>query len=706
MKAIQLSQWFKLAKLSICLSLTTIATIALVACHGEQSTTASSTTTPSTPASPAPAAPGLGNVGSTGGAGTSPAVSTLSLSAPQYTMVSVAANFSISFPSGITVADAQWNFGDGSALQSGIGPVSYKYFHLGLNTLTVVVTEATGQKTTFTQDITVIPYNESELCVSDIAISVPASGTVGAPISTSVTIPSCLSGAVTAAQWNFGDGTTPLQATSAQHSYGTPDTYKVTLTLSTTTGENFTLTAMTAISAPTGGGTTTTIQQFQPALSVRDVSCLACHANIQATLITDFGYSDPWFMNGYNNPTAFGQTHYTANTWQLIQQIEGQVIVPDTSLPASFVQSQLHAGSTLNPASTVSLLTYLGMTDIENYGGGWYSYFAMPLPSTTSFTNNVKPPAAGLTPIIAKNNIYIGAPTAAEIVAIAASSRVSASSSSPWVQVKGLDAGGLAGLTLVTGVNGQSYISTTGPINCSGRDVVVSGTLLINNGQFYAEHGGCRLYVTGTVFIEGPITYLNSGLTSGLISGLTSGLTSGASGATPDPTSNLQITSATAIMMGVGLNGEALNGDGSIDDSGQTPLAIRLLSDVRSNLLLRSASTAAAYQSYASGILAEGENIGESLLQDASVPGNLPTALSAAKQARASVQFQHLLLNAPLVHSRYMGEVSGVIVAESAMFSLGEFHFSYDPVFATVPILPALPYDIVCTGTPCNPTQP
>lgn len=429
------------------------------------------------------------------------------------------------------------------------------------------------------------------------------------------------------------------------------------------------------------GGTTATIQAFHPALAVRDFSCLACHANIQANVITDFGYGNSWYMGGYASPMDFGGTHYMATTWQTLEQIKGQVLVPSATVQSSFAQAELQSGSTL-PAGALSLMSYLNLTDMTDFGGSWYAYFGEAVPATMAFTNNVQP-GGGLAPVNQQSTVFIGSPTAAEILAIVPAP----GGSGPWIQAKGASGPGLSGLSVATGVNGTSYVTNTGPIQCAGKDVVIDGTLLIENGQFYAGNNGCRLYVTGSVFVEGPITYLDAG-------------------ATADPTENLQITSATSVILGVGLNGSTLNGNGTPDDGGVTPLQVRLLDDVRNNLLLRTAQTSSAYQTYATSILAEGENIGVALLPDASVPGTLPTAPSAAGQQRATIAFQHLLLNAPLIHSRYMGTFEGVIVAESAMFSLGEFQFSYDPVFQSVNVLPALPYDIVCTGSPCNPVAP
>jgi hypothetical protein len=55
-----------------------------------------------------------------------------------------------------------------------------------------------------------------------------------------------------------------------------------------------------------------------------------------------------------------------------------------------------------------------------------------------------------------------------------------------------------------------------------------------------------------------------------------------------------------------------------------------------------------------------------------------------------TIPFSRLLLNAPLVHSRYKGEFKGLVIAEFALFRLGQSAFEFDPVFKPVPVLPVL----------------
>jgi hypothetical protein len=351
----------------------------------------------------------------------------------------------------------------------------------------------------------------------------------------------------------------------------------------------------------------------------------------------------------------------------------------------------------------MDLMAFLENSSIVNYAEGdsgamenWYSYFNWGNPpNTLALVAKVVPgtdPTTGqeYPKVVEEPTVYIGAPTSAEILSIAPN----AGATAPWVQVAGAAGTAVATISGLGAVSGSSsqYITNTGTVQCSGKDVVVNGTLLLNHLNIVAESGGCRLYVTGAVFVEGPITYVSSG-------------------ATADPTQNVQISSAEAIVLGVGLSGSSYqSGDpGELDEpeSGANPLHIRLIDDARGPEF-RSAASPSAYSTWASGVYAEATNIGSTLLVDASDLNGAPaTAMSDAGQQRVSINYEHLLLNAPSIHSRYLGTTSGVIIAEVAEFSLGQFSFAYDSVFSNsqVPILPALPNDVLCavaSGGSCN----
>lgn len=442
-----------------------------------------------------------------------------------------------------------------------------------------------------------------------------------------------------------------------------------------------------------GGGSTTTIRNLKPALAVRGMGCLNCHANIQGNVVSDFGYGNSFYMEQENSKFSqgskiFTQSFYSPFSMQSIEQLSGALIVPQAGVPQSLARS-----------SNQQLTDFLSDSSMPNYfnqnngTGSWYTYFNLgTAPSTLSLDQ-----AVSHSLLTGAQNVYIGAPSVSQILAIAPNPMAVA----PWVQVSANEPGAgssISGLTTASGSSG-SYITNSGTIQCSGLDVVINGTLLLNHATFLAESGGCKLYVTGSVFIEGPIQYDSSA-------------------AKEDPSQNLQISSATSIIMGVGLNGNAYTsgtpGQMNSQDKGPNPLHIRLIDDAR-NPLFRIAQNPSDYSNWANSVYAEANNVGANLIQDASIipailPSGVQTATANSGQIRLSIQFQHLLLNAPVVHSRYLGALSGVIVSELADMALGQFNFSYDSVFsnAQVSILPALGADIVCvtnSGGKCSPVM-
>lgn len=416
-----------------------------------------------------------------------------------------------------------------------------------------------------------------------------------------------------------------------------------------------------------------------------------CHANIQANVISDFGYGSNWYLDSDKSVFSsignnFAEVYYNPVPWQAANTIAGQVIVPNTTVPAGLT-SAVGLGST--SISLEAFMTASNMTDIaaNDAGTNWFTYFGIASsPSLLSPTAFVTPPT-GTAAVVSEDSVYIGAPTAAQISGLMPTGTVGAVSSSGTVTA-------VTGLTVATGSSGP-YVTNSGTVQCAGLDVVVNGTLLLNNLSVNAGSGGCRFYAAGAVFIEGPITYVNSG--------------------TVDLTENLQITSAEAVIMGVGLTGTSYTagtpGKENSPEPGNNPLHTRLLDDAR-NPEIRPATSSSSYTTWATGVYNEAVNIGATLIQDASnLAGAAATGVSSSGQTRVSIDFSHLLLNAPVIHSRYLGTVNGVIIAEIGVFSLGQFMFNYDPVFSSdkVQILPLLKQDILCATsdpTTCNPINP
>jgi hypothetical protein len=336
-------------------------------------------------------------------------------------------------------------------------------------------------------------------------------------------------------------------------------------------------------------------------------------------------------------------------------------------VPAEIVSDMIVGSS-----APMGLSDFLTSPNAINQSGSWNQNWAATIPFDQAVTPGVDANGNANSPTVAVSSIYIGAPTKAQVIALAPNPTQSA----PWVQSAVAGDPAPTGFVTVSGVNGGLYVTNSGPVQCAGKDIVINGTLLLENLSLYAGNGGCRLYVTGSVFVYGPITYLDA---NGI----------------PDSTQNLQITSATSIIMGVGLS-YANYGYGT------SPMHNRLIDDVR-NAKLRMAPDSASYTAWGNGVMAEANNIGASLLKDAGdVSGAAQTASDGNGNPCTAINFSHLLLNAPEIHSRYVGSFSGVIVAEIAIFALGEFSFSFDDVFldTTVPILPTLPVDILCVENP------
>jgi hypothetical protein len=194
----------------------------------------------------------------------------------------------------------------------------------------------------------------------------------------------------------------------------------------------------------------------------------------------------------------------------------------------------------------------------------------------------------------------------------------------------------LVGLQVPTSTN--KYFEIKDTFNCEG-DLFIDGVLLINKARL-TNKSGCRLYVTKTVFIQGDIQFNSQ-----------------------SENRNLQITSSRGIF--VGMSTATING--------------RIFAY---NMVTRQASL-----SKASTIQAKSDDLSNLILKDSQLISN-SVLLDATGFNNRNVTTERLLLNAPHVHSRYTGNFSGAIIAEVALFTLGQFKFEFDPVFERVPVLP------------------
>jgi hypothetical protein len=211
---------------------------------------------------------------------------------------------------------------------------------------------------------------------------------------------------------------------------------------------------------------------------------------------------------------------------------------------------------------------------------------------------------------------------------------------------------------------------------CDG-DLYIDGTLYLKNVVIRTIQG-CRIYVTGPVFSDGPISFENFNAEK-----LGEDLT------------NLQITSARAVFMGIGsTHCETAQEPGYYyNRSIASPPVITNPLNYRTgphyNAVVRNANPALAghYPQTSSDwreelLYIKSEALKISDLQDAS-------CVDGTKNGRG-IAFERLLLNAPNVQSRYTGRFSGSVISEVTLFALSKFDFAFDPVFQKVPVLPKL----------------
>ena len=251
--------------------------------------------------------------------------------------------------------------------------------------------------------------------------------------------------------------------------------------------------------------------------------------------------------------------------------------------------------------------------------------------------------------VVEKNTVYIGAPTIAQL-----ESRFNISSSVTMKYVvNDATSPALNGLSL----SGAGYYTNTGEVTCDG-DLFLRGTVYLNEPVIRTKNG-CRIHATGPIFLQKGPSYVNLG--------------------SPEAANNtnLQLVSASVIVMGVGLSHcETDDTMWFFKNKRTNPLYERLLGiwTVKSHVTRLSPLDPTAE---GTAILAEAGKL--TGYQDAS-----------CYTGGRSVHLERILLNAPMVQSRLTGNVSGVVITEVALFALSKFSYSFDAVFKAVPVLPLL----------------
>lgn len=376
-----------------------------------------------------------------------------------------------------------------------------------------------------------------------------------------------------------------------------------------------------------------TLRGLEPALAVRGMGCISCHAQVTSNILTDFGHGDNYFFSTaprLTNINGFSGSVYGDH----IKSMNSMVLPGDksVSVPRAQIPGHLRDAAGVDPASTTPAAT------LAEY---IRSRFSLSLTAGTKQTR-----------VVEKETLYIGAPTEADIT-----SSFQMRASDRFLYFKDSDtSASYSGLS-----DRGNFFHNMGVLKCEG-DLALRGPLLLDNVVVESKTG-CRLYVIGSVFIYGPITYSNK-----------------------QADSSLQITSTKSISLGLG---SAKRGDAFCSPS--DPHALDPAQHGTSSLTNRYV-TFWTVPGYLIRQSADPVQFGRTVVAEAELIQSKMGVLydATCRPETQAVSYDRLLLNAPMVQSRYKGNFSGTVIAEISLMSLGQFKFSFDTVFNRVPVLPFL----------------
>ena len=375
-------------------------------------------------------------------------------------------------------------------------------------------------------------------------------------------------------------------------------------------------------------GINPSIREYEPAVAVRASGCLTCHAKISSNYITDFGYGSPYF---FANPAGNNKVGvFSGHIYGDFIAGPGKTGWLTAEFKKDIIVPEAPVDFDLDAAAGDTL------KDKSSYqkalkAGSLAEYLR-------ALEANKEKPAS----VIEKKRVYIGAPDKATLEAgfgINPGDNVNLRyikndlESSP--EAKGIELS-----------NNGKYFTNTGEIICDG-DLFVSGILFLDK-PVINSNTGCRIYATGPVFLQGEITFEDP--------------------ADSTDKNNLQLVSTEAIFLGVGRE--------KCDTTKTDPLALRLLKTPA----LPSIITRTSYKNNVTP-----KEFTQDLYDKTSL---VPLEDSSCHDS--TIGFSRLLLNAPVINSRYSGRFKGVMIAEYALFWQGKTNFEFDPVFKEVPVLPIL----------------
>ena len=419
------------------------------------------------------------------------------------------------------------------------------------------------------------------------------------------------------------------------------------------------------------------INYFKPALAVRNTSCIFCHASIVGNVITDFAVEEGAHAKFVHTVSgSLGTGEYTMGGdfgWRAANGLTTNFIQGTIYMPRRLIDSRTldSISGPLNSAAQIPMLLLPNFPQVPSLQGSYIYRSDIPLRPvsiadyanavlnyrTTEYLNFIKndpglPKNPAVSPVAFIREILdakITAPTADQL-------RENFQSPASGLRFERTPGGyDLSGFSNKDGYYGND----SGWLECDG-DLFVDGIVYLKDLKVRTK-SGCRIYSTKTIFVY--VTEASTSHRPGIIYDTTIS-TQG----------NLGLMSSKAIIMGLGkcTSGDSLINRSHDERTDNTPTLVGVGAIADYNQLISS-----GLQLYDAGNCQNYANLGR------------------------SVNFEHLIMNAPIVHTRYTGDIKGVLIAQHMVGSLGKFAYEYDPVFDTAAIFPVIPSEQYFTVRDC-----
>ncbi|RZA07554.1 MAG: hypothetical protein EOP11_07340, partial [Proteobacteria bacterium] len=488
---------------------------------------------------------------------------------------------------------------------------------------------------------------------------------------------------------------------------------------------------------------------IEPALIVSKAACIACHANVNGDIITDFGNTPagaarsiaelgkPRFYNTFfkhdNTPGLGGDDEFNTNRashlegFRSLNLLTGKVFVKKSKLTVADNAQFMNYYSYLNdriaqyfPAkmtTDVNLVDFLNSSDYRINGTAQNNHTSAWVMTKGRFVDVCPGPDAndeaaqgrGVPAKVCSGQAHatdqlsgqsidymtISAPLPSDIVSLAKSSsgpakNINWNAADPDAQAlyliptetsvvprpfTGLVVTNMQPIETVRAGSSpvqveRKYVRNTKgtPIQCYG-DVVIKGDLFLSAPSFATDSRGCRIHVQGNVIFHGT----NDLDTSTGLGMKTPGITVTGAGHV-----GVQITSASAISFGLGrsqMNNSLRTLPQSIKDFAlniMVPIGNECITSAGGvNTRIYEAGVAVDCRtSYGAGW----KNL-ESMRDESVLPAGI------AGWDNGLIEYSALMINAPVIQSRYLGDFRGSIISDYALFRLGNLTFYYDHVF-------------------------